>query len=77
MHCIRKGFQEDYGQDQGQHGEAEVFGLRTHHLLYPAQQEEGEREAFYEEALQVLQEAYGAQRREIGSGTVNKEQEAG
>lgn len=50
-----------YGQDQGQHGQTEVLGLRTHYALHQAQQEEGKREALIEEVLQILPEEPSSQ----------------
>lgn len=54
-------FLNDYGKDQGQHGEDEVLGMQAHHGLHEAEQEEGEREALSQQILSVLPEAHAAQ----------------
>jgi len=58
-------FLKDYGKDQGQHGEDEVFRVRSYHDVYEAEQEESEGKAFVEPVLQVLPEAYAAQREQV------------
>jgi hypothetical protein len=49
-----------YGQDQGKHGQNEVFRMQSDHPLHQAQQEESKGKAFSQEILQILPEEYPA-----------------